>query len=143
MDADSRFPPRILIDASLVLAFLLPDEKLIPELVKVLFSFTQERLEFFAPEILPFEVLNGLRAAILTKRVKEKEAHTLAEKFLNFGVKEIRVEKKQMFDFSLKYNLSTYDAAYLTCSFQENIPLYTCDRSFYQKVKHSKQVYLF
>lgn len=142
MADDFKFPPRIIPDASFLLCCLFPDEQLTLQGRELFFSFSRGEIEFYAPLLLEMEILNGLRSAILSKRISEKEAKILEEKFYDLEISGITFEREKILDLSLKYQVSVYDAVYLTCSRDKKLPLYTCDRKFYQKVKDDFRVFL-
>ena len=68
---------QFVVDASFVLAILLPDEN-VKALDNTLDLYAQGKIGFFSTHILPFEVLNGIRSAVLRKRINKN----LATKFL-------------------------------------------------------------
>lgn len=119
---------RSVVDASFILDFLLPDE----QSAHVIQTFEEyknkkSQISLVAPIILPFEVANGLKYAVKSKRIKETVASELLEAFfqLNIGLLQINLEKA--FQVSLENELSIYDASYIILSHQENLPLLTLD----------------
>lgn len=142
MADDFKFPSRIIPDASFILCCLFPDEQLNLEGRELFLSFSRGEIEFFAPLLLEMEILNGLRSAILAKRISEKEAQILEEKFYDLEISKITFEREKILDLSLKHKTSVYDAVYLSCSQVRKMPIYTCDRKFYQKVKDDFRVFL-
>lgn len=139
---DFKLPSKIIPDASFVLCYLFPDERLTQEGKHLFLSFSKGETEFYAPYLLEIEILNGLRSAILAKRISHGEAKIIEEKFYDLEIDKIDFKKEKILDLSLKYQVSVYDAVYLSCSKDTKLPLYTCDRKFYQKVKDDFQVFL-
>ncbi len=114
------------IDASFMLAFLLPDEQ--SEQVKVIFDqYLQGRVNFIAPLILPFEVTNSLKNAI-PKRIAQRNAIIIIKDFLKLRIELIETDLEKVFDLSLTNGLSVYDASYLYLAQNNNVPLLTLDK---------------
>lgn len=142
MADDFKLPAKIIVDASFILSLLLPDEDIISLSKNNLFSFSSCESDFYAPNILDCEVINGLKSAVLSKRIKKDDARILVKKFSKIKINLLEAKKEEMLNLALEYNLSVYDGAYLVCSLKENLPLYTCDRKFYQKAKDDFRVFL-
>lgn len=121
-----------IIDASFVLARLLPDEKSL-YVDKIFNEFAEGKIKFFAPPILPLEIINGLKYAY-PKRITEKQATKLIEDFIEFGIEYLELDLKFVFEISVNQNLSVYDASYVYLSKREKLPLLTMD----EKLKNLK-----
>lgn len=118
---------RFVIDASYVLAFLLPDEH--QDQVDDLFSkYTSGDVYFVAPTLLPYEVANALSASIKRKRITKIQAQNLLEAFLDFSFPLLSIQFKQALSLSQKYQISLYDASYLVLSQTLQYPLLTFDK---------------
>lgn len=122
MDADTKY----VIDSSFMLAHLLPDENL-REVDNVFIAYAQGKAFFLAPYILPFEVINGLRSAAISKRIDKNTAHILIDDFLSVKIEFQKVNFKNTLAISFQNNCSIYDASYITLSQQENLPFLTLD----------------
>lgn len=127
MAEDTNFPPKAVVDASVALAFLLPDEK--KTTVDSLFqSFVENKVKILVPEIFYFEVFNGLRSAVIKKRIKAKLAEKLLRNFLSIQLKIKKIDWLANFQLALKENISFYNAAYLSLSRKEKTPVLTLDK---------------
>lgn len=117
---------RSVVDASFILDFLLPDEQS-AYVIQTFEEYKKSQISLVAPIILPFEVANGLKYAVKSKRIKETAASELLEAFsqLDIGLLQINLEKA--LQVSLEKELAIYDASYVTLSQQENLPLLTLD----------------
>lgn len=116
----------LVVDASFVLAFLLPDET--TGFVNELFlRLTETKTNLVSSYLLSFEVLNSLRSAYLTKRISKNLAFTLAKEFLRLGVKEEEVEPQKVLKISFGKNITYYDATYVYLSFSFSSPLLSLD----------------
>lgn len=123
----SKVPP-IVMDASYCLAFLLPSESL--KTVDATFTaYQQGLLQVMATPLLPFEVLNGLRAAVLSKRITREQAHILGHAFLELDIPMETVEYEEAFALAEKENVSVYDASYLWLARSRRVELYTFDKA--------------
>lgn len=135
MVANTKLPSRVVIDASVVLALLLPDEKIKPKAQKILELHSQGKLDFLSASLLNFEVLNGIKSAVLSKRIKPEIATKLANHFLDLKIIKKKINFEKAFKYSLSLSISVYDAAYLVLARRANVPLLTTDKKLYQKTK--------
>ena len=133
MDENIRFPRKFVADASLILAFLLPDEKSKPWVKIILQKYADGKADFLSLYLLDFEVLNGIRSAILTKRIKPKIGQLLVNNFLKLKIEKKKVDLKKTFKNSIKFYLSVYDAAYLTLAKETKLKLLTMDKNLGKK----------
>lgn len=132
MAENIKFPSRAVIDASVALAFLLPDEK--KNRVDQFFQvFVEGKTKIITPEIFHFEVFNGLRSAVLRKRISSDKAKKLLKNFLKFNIKTEKVDWLKTFVISLKQKISFYDATYLSLSKSKKIPLLSLDKLLVDK----------
>lgn len=122
MDADTKS----VIDSSFMLAHLLPDEK-VSEVDDVFMEYAQGKMFFFAPYILPFEVINGLRSAAISKRIDKNTVQILIDDFLRVKIEFQEVNFKNTLDISFKNNCSIYDASYIALSEDNNFHFLTLD----------------
>lgn len=124
----------ILIDASFVLSFLLPDEKKDPA-VDIFLKYREEKVDLLSSPILKLEVTNGIKSAVKSKRIDRKTAFILIEDFLNIDIEYAEIDLSETFELALKEDLSAYDASYVWLSRKENIPLLTLDRKMQKLAK--------
>jgi len=100
------------VDASFVLAYLLPDEK--AGLTDEFFGrYANGEIKLVSCPLLPFEVLNGLRAAVLKKRLGAEVAEKLGQAFLALEIELEPIDFADCFTLALNKKLSVYDASYL------------------------------
>ncbi|KKR32021.1 MAG: hypothetical protein UT63_C0054G0008 [Candidatus Gottesmanbacteria bacterium GW2011_GWC2_39_8] len=114
------------IDASFILAFLLPDEKT-SKVDKIFSEYKDGKIKLLSTELLPFEVLNGLKSALLRKRIKRKEALVLVNAFVNLDITLEKIDIVEVFDIRAK-KLSFYDASYLYLSKINRFKLLSLDK---------------
>lgn len=132
MEENINFPSRVVIDASIALSFLLPDER--KTKTDFLFqSFTKKKIKILVPEIFYFEVFNALKSAVSRKRINSQLAQKLGKNFLKLALEKKEVNWLPTFQIALKKDISFYDAAYLSLAKKEKIPLLTLDKLLLKK----------
>ena len=119
----------IVIDASFLLAYLLPDEKY-PEADKAILSHIAEEVHCIAPSLLKFEVANALYAAVLRKRISPPLAQKLIKHMLDLCIEEYPIQFLDALKVSFKHHLSVYDASYLVLARKYHIALLTMDKGW-------------
>lgn len=116
------------VDASFVLAYLLPDER--AKKVDVVFErYAKGEIKLISSQLLLFEVLNGLRSAVLQKRLEQKRALILAKAFLDLEIKVEEENFEAVFKLALKRKVTVYDAGYLWLALKKKVKLLSLDRS--------------
>ena len=129
----------IVLDCSVIFGFVFADEKN---------DYTQKIRHFMlshkavVPSIFPVEVTNVLNVSVKRGRYTADEAR----QFLNMLMQlPIQVEHTTMPDmhkvleYSILYQLSSYDASYLTLADHYSLPLATQDKAL-QKAAAKKQL---
>jgi len=118
---------RFIVDASYVLSFLLPDEN-IKEVEETFYKLSTGEFRISAPQLLPFEVLNSLKVAVLRKRVTLQAAQELAQYFFNLGIVTLSIDYLKTLDLAQAEKITFYDASYLYLAQSQNLPLLTLDK---------------
>lgn len=114
------------VNTSFVLAYLFPDEK--DRNVDAMFlKLEEEKVDFIAPYLLTFEVINGLRSAIVQKRQDLKKAEILIDSYLRIGINFEGVDEKGVLRLALAKSITTYDASYLWLAKRKKVKLLTLD----------------
>ena len=101
------------VDASFVIAFLMPDEKS-KKVEDFFIRLRTKKIRVISSRMLSFEVINSLKTAVLRKRIKPALAQKLLQKFLNLNIEEREIDLEGAFDISLGKNLTFYDASSLS-----------------------------
>lgn len=128
MEEKFKFPKKAVIDASFILSLFLPDEKTKKVGDKFLILYNEGEISLFAPYLLSFEVVNGLKMAIKRKRITQNKGQALAKAFLKLKIDYQEVGLIRALKLALKHNLSVYDTCYLTLSRQLKHKLLTLDK---------------
>lgn len=123
MAGDSRLK---VVDASFLLAFLLPDEN-IPEVEETMKEFIEKELNLVSCFLLPFEIFNCLKTAIKRRRISSKLALRIAKNFLNFDIPLVNINLVDTLVLAQKHDLSFYDGSYVFLARSGGIPLLTLD----------------
>jgi predicted nucleic acid-binding protein len=118
------------LDASLMLAWLLPDEA--TSATEALLQSWEQGADLYAPPLLRYEVSNALVMAHLRrKRLTRKQAEEKLVEFEAFSVEydadSSRLAPSKTSELALQHNLTVYDAAYLELALRLRLPLATLD----------------
>lgn len=117
----------VVVDASYLLTFLLPDEE--SDHVKALvLDYGAGIVQFIAPDILPFEIANGLKTATLRGRLGTDEAIELMKTFLAMRVMILPIAFSETLDMAITQKLSIYDASYAWLARSRGCDLMTHDK---------------
>src|SRR3989344_6214674 len=135
MDASIK---SFVVDASFVLSSLLPDEKS-PETDKVLRKYVAGDVNLFSTRVFELEVYNGIRSAILQRRITRENALIISEQFHKLGISCEDVDSHEAFLVAIKENLSVYDASYLWLAISKNLPLLTLDNKLIRIIRKNEK----
>jgi len=128
MEEKFRFPKKAVVDASFILSLFLPDETTEKGGKEFLTLYNENKISLFAPNLLSFEVVNGLRTAIKRKRINQESGQVLAKAFSKLRINYQEVDLIKVLYLALDLNLSVYDACYLFLSRQLKFKILTLDK---------------
>lgn len=132
----------IIIDASLALKWYLKEEYSEVAL-HILDLFKSSEIDLIAPPIMLLEIINGLLAATLVKRLSAKEAEHSIRTFMKLKIKEKNLTGDKynlgMFFIAQKYKISVYDSSYAALAEAEHCDFYTADKKLYNQVSKVKK----
>ena len=139
-----EFGKLVVIDASVVLSWLLPDEGLVVAANRLYDRYVLGRIQLVAPTILIYEVINALRMAVLRKRLAWNSAKEVLSYFVELGVQFEKQESDARFilDLARRFGLSAYDAAYIALGKKLKAVIYTADRRLVKAVGTSVNIKL-
>ncbi len=128
---------RLVIDASVVLKWYLTDEEYGEKALNLLSKYISNELDFLAPSLLEYEVVNGLIIAQKRGRIKEEKILLAIDGFmdLNIKLKDLSQLYPRALYYCKIYNRSVYDASYLAIAESEGIAMITDDKRSYNAVK--------
>jgi predicted nucleic acid-binding protein len=115
------------VDASFILSVLLPDEAHIDS-EQFFKKYIQGELDLFSTTLMLYEVTNALYVSIKRKRITPQKARILLKELLNLEIPLEKVEMENVLALSQKYELSAYDASYLSLARSKNIILLSLDK---------------
>jgi predicted nucleic acid-binding protein len=120
---------KVVIDASAILAFIIPDETAPQSINNTFTEFSQQKLNLIAPKLLKLEVSNALRSGVIKKRMTKLTAKKIFKTFLRLSIDYQKTDKlEKIFQLALKHELSVYDATYLQLALQTKSKLLTLDQ---------------
>lgn len=128
----------IIIDASVVAKWLLPDENdPIANIIKK--KFTDRKIEISVPTLIFYEINNLLKSAALSHRISINNSIEFYDNFLsfNFTVHWSKELLKDTLQKALSFNISAYDAAYVVLAESLRSPFYTSDAKLVKQAKSS------
>jgi predicted nucleic acid-binding protein len=129
-------PKPIVVDASVVLKWQLDDEQHIPQATALRDDFyARGAIKAIAPNLLIYEIVNGVATATRQKRVAPDKATEAMGNLMTLGVELREVEPLRVLELALRHNLAAYNAAYLALAEAEGCELWTGDRPFYQAAR--------
>ena len=116
----------VVVDASVILAFLLPDED--SGLGQRLFM--DPELALIAPVLARVEVVNGLVTAFRRGRLTESVADKVLSIFRRLEIEYVDEfpPDEKLFLFAVEKKVAAYDAVYLSLALEARAPLATVDR---------------
>jgi predicted nucleic acid-binding protein len=127
MAEKSKSISHYIIDASYVLAFLLPDERT-AKVEREFERFANGADSFYSSPILPFEVFNGLSVAVMRKRLKPDAAIDMVKTFLEWDIHYEPLTFSSVFALALKKHLTVYDASYAWLAREKSMSILTFDK---------------
>ena len=135
MAENTKIDSVYVVDASLILSSILPDEKVLKPFQKILRFFEKNKVYFKAPEVLMYEIGNSLKSAVKQKRVSSNSATKLFSKIITTTIDYQKVDFNAVLDLSIKYDLSFYDASYLYLVKINKCKLLTLDKKLAEIAK--------
>ena len=124
------------VDASVVLKWQFDDEDCVSQAIALRDDYyVRGAVRVIAPQLLMYEVVNGVATATRRKRLSLDMAFQAVENLVALGIDLMEVEPLKILKVALQYDLAAYDAAYLALAEAESCDLWTGDRTFYQAVK--------
>ena len=128
---------RVVLDASVILKWYLPDESYGENALDLLKYFTMGTLDILAPALLEYELISGLVIARKRGRLAEGAVTSALGAFQCLGIR--LVDPSEHYDriawYCHTYARSAYDACYLALAEREDVLLITADERLFNSVK--------
>ncbi|MGQ0549002.1 MAG: type II toxin-antitoxin system VapC family toxin [Armatimonadota bacterium] len=119
---------RVVLDASALVAALLPDEPLHGAARAWLERFASGEVRIVAPTLLPYELANSLLTAERgTSRLPPDDVDAILRDIDNLGLELLPVAPAVAVAAARRYRCSAYDASYLGLADAEEIDVITAD----------------
>ncbi|MBU1088700.1 type II toxin-antitoxin system VapC family toxin [Patescibacteria group bacterium] len=115
------------IDVSVVLAVLLPDEQNLTKIKRLARLIAEKSVVLYCPRLLRFEFGNGLRLSVLRKRLRPESVAVLLRQFEKMPLKFLSFNMTKVLDLAIENKLSFYDASYLCLALEKKAKLLTLD----------------
>lgn len=131
----------IILDSSVVAKWFFPEEESEIALA-VKKDFSVDRISIAVPLLIYWEINNLLKTATKRLRLNPESALAAYDAFLklNFIVYSSAELMKKTLEYAIEFDISSYDASYITLADFLQIPLYTADKKLLRKV-YSKFVF--
>ena len=134
---------KLVIDASIVMSWLLADEH-DDKVVVLIEECIANRALMYAPQVITYEVVNGLKTSIARNRVSLELAKKLVDDFDQLHLQIINeIDLHQLIELSVAHNISVYDGAYASLAQKLNAPLCTKDQKLANKISPSVNCLVF
>ncbi len=115
-----------ILDASFLAAYLLPDEYN-PEVNRYFDRYIANEITFLAPVLLDYEILNIIRTAVVSNRLRLEHKDILVNLYQDLAIQTLPINYLEVLNVALIKKLSIYDASYLWLADKMDIPLLTLD----------------
>lgn len=126
---------RVVIDASFVLNYLMPDGVEKKEVKNVLKKYENNKLEMVAPTILKYEICNAIRSAVKSKRIEMGHAVKIWANFEKLEIIYLEPGFISALNLSVVLGISFYDASYVFLARIKGWQLKTLDDKLLDKIK--------
>lgn len=114
-----------IVDASFILSFLLSEDD--NKVDRAIEQYRDKKIGLMSVSLLKFEVGNGIRTALLRKRINKSQAKNLYQAFLDLDIEEKIIDYTSVLNLALSRKLSYYDASYLYLARSKHLRLLTLD----------------
>lgn len=126
---------KLIVDASVVIASLLPDEPYRDPALQLLSQFLLDDLKLLTVPLLKYEVTNAVWKALKIGRIKPSDAEETLREFEVMNIPENQVSCIETLKIAYLYDRSTYDSAYLALAQAQKASLVTADKRLYNALK--------
>jgi len=118
------------VDASVALAWVLPDEEVGADALRLLLAYQGNQVRLLTPSLWEYEVLNALRVGVTRGRLTAEDSAEAARALLDLSLTlaPLGETADRAWELALQHRLTIYDAAYLALAEHHNCPLFTADK---------------
>lgn len=128
---------KIVIDASVIAKWFLPDEQETEIALKIKEDFVQGSISIALPSLVFYEINNLLNLAVVRLRVSGEKAVDIYRDFLELDFETYFTKEllKSTLENALAYKISSYDASYIALTEMIKAPFFTADEKLINQVK--------
>ena len=119
----------MVIDASVVLAWVLPAEDTDQALALRNIALEDGQVALVVPPNFWYEVANLLWVAVRRQRLKRHDALKMMRLLIDFECMVWNADPENCLKLALEYDLAVYDTAYLDLAMEKEAALWTMDRA--------------
>jgi len=116
---------KIIADTNTFLAVALNEPEK-PEIIRLTTGY-----DLVAPSILPFEIGNALSAMLKRRRLNSDEVLSAWDAVQTIPVELRNIDIRKALEIAAKFNIYAYDAYFLECAAELQLPLLSLDRHLY------------
>jgi predicted nucleic acid-binding protein len=128
--------PDLVIDASVAVKWVSPDEVAADRAARMLADYQRGTVSFLAPSLWGYEVASGVNKAVARGDLVEAEGREVIEAILSLDMSlEPLPPPKRAYTLARKYRRSVYDSLYLDLAERRRCEFWTGDRKLYNAVK--------
>lgn len=128
--------PDLVIDASVAVKWVSPDEEAADRAVSMLADYQRGGVSFLAPLFWQYEVVNGVNKAVARGELAETEGREVVEALMALDVTiEPFPSPQDAYGLARKYRRSVYDSLYLDLAERRGCEFWTGDRKLYNAAK--------
>lgn len=126
----------LVVDASVVLKWYLPDEEFGESALSLLRRHVNEEIELLAPTILRYEAFNALLVAERMGRIEKEVTEKSAKAFLKLDISfaDPLSDYPNVLALARSFHRSVYDASYLSLAMKRKTDFITGDRRLFNSV---------
>ncbi len=117
------------LDASVALSWVLPGEDTGLTLPLKKYASSQPQFELFVTAFFYYEVANALWVVQRRKRISQDTAKESLQAIIDFNLSTVMIGPAKCLELSFQKDLAVYDAAYLLLAVEQEVPLWTVDRT--------------
>ncbi len=111
----------LVVDTSVIISVLI-NEKSKNKLIRV-----TKGEDLIAPVSLHWEIGNAFSAMFKKKRIDKKTAEEALSYYRRIALRLVTVDLRKSVEIAYKHNIYAYDAYFLECAINYNLPLITLD----------------
>jgi len=129
----------VVVDASVALSWVLPDEAADRTLPLRNQAVTDNRLRLYVPPIFWYETANVLSVATRRQRITENQAVEALKVLVHFQFDIHPADPEKSLFISLRQGIAVYDSAYLCAAIERKATLWTTDEAL-AKAAHNLKI---